>query len=104
MSRSGALIEGAVLPPVGSDVRLCRGSLWVSGRLVWAKANKAGLRFEASVVVADWLPSGKRDSGQLLIDEMVHQTRLGTPSTSPPMRSADQNPDGLKEELLRLSD
>src|SRR5215210_4712030 len=68
LSPSGALIEGAIPAPVGSQVRLCRGRHSVSGHLVWIEANKAGLRFAASATVTDWLPSGNRGSGQLLAD------------------------------------
>lgn len=102
MSRGGALIEGALLPPVGSPVRLCRGSLNITGHVVWLEQRKAGLRFDANVVVADWLPNTKR-AGQQLIDEVVHQARLGAgpggaaPSPVSPMAGA------LHDELLALS-
>ena len=102
MSRSGALIEGAILPAVGSPVRLCRGSLNVAGQVVWLDQRKAGLRFEDRVAVVDWLPNGKR-AGQQLIDEVVHQVRLGAgcgagaPPPASPMAGA------LHDELLALS-
>lgn len=43
---------------------------------MWSSDGKAGLRFAAPVVVADWLPQGKRGSGQQLIDEIVHRARV----------------------------
>lgn len=102
MSRSGALIEGATLPPVDSAVRLCRGSLNVSGRLVWLDQRKAGLRFDTRVVVADWLPNGKR-AGQQMIDQMVHETRLGTGHGISPPRTLSPMAGALHDEMLALS-
>lgn len=102
MSRSGALIEGAILPAVDSPVQLCRGSLNVTGQVVWLDQRKAGLRFDCHVVVADWLPNGKR-AGQQLIDEVVHQVRLGggPAAVSPPPVSPMAG--ALHDELLALS-
>ncbi len=72
LSPSGALIEGAALPSVGAAVRLTRGSLSVSGSIVWVKENRAGVRFDSTVTVADWLPNGHRPTAQQQVDEMVH--------------------------------
>jgi hypothetical protein len=77
MSRSGALIEAAALPPTGTPVRLSRGSLNVTCAIMWVDRGRAGLHFATPVAVSDWLPQGKRGSGQQLIDEVVHQTLLG---------------------------
>jgi len=69
MSRSGALVEASALPPAGTGVRLCRGSISVAGEVIWVDARKAGLRFASPTAAADWLPGGKRGMGQQLADE-----------------------------------
>jgi hypothetical protein len=77
MSRGGALVEAAALPPPGGTMRLSRGTLSVAGQIIWVLGAKAGLHFGAPIAVTDWLPNGQRGSGQQLIDEVVHQARLG---------------------------
>jgi hypothetical protein len=77
MSPSGALVEAPGLPAVGTSVRLSRGSLTVGCDVMWMGDGKAGLRFSDPVTVNDWIPLGKRGSGQQLIDEIVHRARLG---------------------------
>lgn len=72
MSRSGALIESATIPAENSEVRLSRGSLSVSGRIIWQRGNRAGIRFDSDVAVADWLPRGSGMTGQHRVDEIVH--------------------------------
>jgi hypothetical protein len=77
LSQTGALIEAGALPAVGTPVRLTRGSLSAGGEVMWVEGCKAGLRFETPTCVADWLPQGKRGSGQQLADEAAHLARLG---------------------------
>lgn len=103
MSQGGALIEAATLPPVDTPVRLSRGSLSASGQVMWVNERKAGLHFAAPVAVAEWLPNGKRGSGQQLVDELVHLTRLGAAAKAAgaPL-SFDRNL-ALSDELDRLA-
>ena len=75
MSRNGALVECAAPPAVPSTVRLCRGSLSVRGSVVWLRGERAGIRFDADVGVAAWLPKGNRPEGQEQVDVMVHACR-----------------------------
>lgn len=87
MSRGGALIESAVVPPEGSRVRLSRGSLSVRGEVVWRRDNRAGIRFDAALEVGNWLPSGIRPSHQQRVDEMIHACRsapAGSAELTPP--------------------
>lgn len=72
ISPHGALIEGPVLPPKGTSLRLSRGSLSVTGNIVWRRENRAGVRFDSAVIVADWLPNGRATTGQQKVDEIVH--------------------------------
>lgn len=80
LSSSGALIEGAVLPSPGVPVRLSRGSLTVTGEIVWHRDGRAGLHFEASIVVPDWLPNGKNGAGQQRVDELVQEAKRAGPT------------------------
>ncbi len=75
LSANGALIEGAVLPEPGTRVRLCRADLNVGGEIVWCRDGRAGLRFESSVAVADWLPQGLASAGQQRVDRVVQELK-----------------------------
>lgn len=81
MSRSGALIEGDALPGVGQPLRLQRGELIVSGRIVWRNAGKAGLRFEQDVEVGRWLPTAA--GGQQQVDRTFHDLKSGAAEPAP---------------------
>jgi hypothetical protein len=54
------------------------------------------MRFDEPVAVADWLPQGRRGFGQQFVDELFHQTRLGT------VRKAVPGGGSLADELLEL--
>ena len=99
ISRTGALVEGATLPPVGTVVRLSRASLSASGSVIWIEQGRAGLEFEAPIGVSEWLPQGRRGIGQQFVDELFHQKRLGVNGAR-----AGSAADGatLAEELLEL--
>ena len=45
LSRKGALIECAQVPPVGSEVVFVRGSTVVPARVAWAGEGRVGLEF-----------------------------------------------------------
>lgn len=96
ISRTGALIEAAVLPAPGSLVRLTRASLSASGTLLWVRGPKGGIQFESPVAVGDWLPQGRRGFGQQFVDELFHQKRLGG------VRVIEEGTAGLADELLGL--
>lgn len=46
LSRKGALIECAQVPPVGSEVVFVRGSTVVPARVAWAGDGRVGLEFQ----------------------------------------------------------
>jgi hypothetical protein len=77
LSSTGALIEGAALPPEESAIRLTRARHTVSGRVIWSRNNRAGIGFDCTISVAEWLPSGTRATGQQRIDEIVHACKGG---------------------------
>lgn len=77
LSSTGALIEGAALPPEDSAIRLTRASHTVFGRVIWSRNNRAGIGFDCTISVAEWLPSGTRGTGQQRIDEIVQACKGG---------------------------
>lgn len=74
MSAGGALVEGGVIPPPGTYVRLCRGSLAVTGKIAWCKGARAGLSFNSTVTPEEWLPAGA-PAPQQWVDEVVQQAK-----------------------------
>lgn len=76
MSSRGALIEGAVIPAAGTEVRLCRGSLSIASEVVWSREGRGGLVFDSNVSVADWLPSKRALAAQQRVDVIVQQTKV----------------------------
>jgi hypothetical protein len=101
MSRHGALVEAATLPPIGTPVRLCRGHLSVSGEVMWVDEGKAGLHFTLPTSVREWLPSGKRGVGQQMADELIHQARLGEVPASRPAVDIETQAWPISVELQR---
>jgi hypothetical protein len=45
LSRKGALVECAVVPPVGTEVVFNRGATSVPARVAWAGSDRVGLEF-----------------------------------------------------------
>lgn len=78
LSASGALIEAASLPPVGSLIALCRGELEAFGTIVWAEFGKAGLTFTDLVDVSAWLPV-KEAKRQVKIDPIAVEVQQASP-------------------------
>lgn len=70
LSKSGALIEGADLPPGGTEITLRRGYLETTGSVAWAAAGRAGLAFRWPVAVSAWLPA-KEPFRQAQIDRIA---------------------------------
>jgi hypothetical protein len=78
LSRKGALVECAQVPPVGTEVVFVRGSTVVPARVAWSGVNRVGLEFH------------------YMIDEqevLVHITRRAQPKPESFRRP------GLKEAL-----
>jgi PilZ domain len=100
VSRTGSLIEAASLPALGSAVRLSRASLSAPGTIVWIEGSRAGVRFDAPITVANWLPQRGRGIGQQFVDELFHQKRLSGAPEGPQQQNG--NGYGLAEELMEL--
>lgn len=74
LSSTGALIEARVAVGARSEVVIVRGSLRVSGKLVWIDGRRAGVRFDNSIDPVAWIP-GARLSGQSNVDRMILESR-----------------------------
>jgi hypothetical protein len=81
LSRHGALIEGGHLPGLGEHLKLRRGALAASGRIVRLLGNKAGVRFDGPIDVSQWLPS--EHCAQQRVDEAFHSIRAGATHAMP---------------------
>jgi hypothetical protein len=46
LSRMGALLECAQLPPIGSSVVFVRGKIAIAARVAWASEKRLGIEFE----------------------------------------------------------
>jgi hypothetical protein len=56
ISATGAMIEGARIPPAGTDILLRRGALELFATIVWAKDGQAGLEFDEPLTQAElWM-------------------------------------------------
>lgn len=89
LSSAGALVEGAILPPEGTSIRLNRGTLSVVGEIIWCRDGRAGLRFDSNLSVADWLPRGRASMAQQRVDEMVQHAKSSI-TADPPVLAAQQ--------------
>ena len=76
ISASGAMLDGAELPQKGSTVRLDRGHLAVTGRIVWQSGEARGIRFDTNIQVDEWV---KRvgHAGQRQVDKAIDAVRRG---------------------------
>jgi hypothetical protein len=93
LSSTGALVEGMVVPSVGSSVRLVRHRLTVDALVVWSTDGRCGLRFSDSVDVQQWR-AVPHNSEQQRVDEIVRLVKAGTvPLPVPPLCNLDQSAD-----------
>lgn len=69
LSRKGALVESAELPPVGTELVFQRGKTTVPARVAWASGGRIGLEFHYMI-----------DESELL----VHIGRAKEPAASQP--------------------
>jgi hypothetical protein len=76
MSPSGALIESPMIPEAGAKVILKRGSLHCVGEIAWKVERKAGIAFETTARVADWM-SRHASEQQQKVDEIVSNFKAG---------------------------
>lgn len=103
LSSGGALVEGAAIPSPGTSVRLCRGSLHITGEIVWCRGQRAGLRFKSRLAVADWLPGGGVKTHQQRVDSIFQEAKASQPAHSPVSRH-QQTPESGRLGAVELTE
>ena len=99
LSGQGGLVEAAALPPPGSKILLKRGRLEVRGRIAWKSTRQAGIAFESTVDVADWM-ARQVSPHQERVDRLMSDVRS---SISREMDNEAGCSTSLREELAELS-
>jgi len=88
VSSTGARLEGAVIPPVGSIVRFSRGDVSVSARVVWAGKTSFEIEFRETI-----------DETELLIPIGGRRRTAGPPQQAPfpidPFVDCDDEDEGI---------
>lgn len=85
ISPTGALVEGPVIPAVGTPVQLVRGGLIANGLVAWAVEGRCGLKFSSCVDVQQWRATPV-NSEQKRVDEVVRLVKAGAvPLPIPPI-------------------
>jgi len=97
ISPTGALLDGAGLPPEGAVIHLRRGSLTAGGEVAWQRDGLCGVRFDAGVVVNDWVRRTEH-KGQARVDEMIALVR-----NSPNDRGGSAGPQESADSLRSIS-
>jgi len=82
LSESGAMLEGAALPDVGTAFMLRRLEIEIGGTVVWRESGRCGVAFDGKVSVAEWsagVPHVPRPGirGQARVDEIQSVLRSG---------------------------
>lgn len=109
MSKTGALIECTVEGPgAGQRVLLRRGTLEVAGTVAWNEGKRAGLAFDTTVEVGQWM-ARVGSAGQARIDAIVADIRSDpTPCVETALPDAQSDLvgqlKGLRDEISRLAD
>jgi hypothetical protein len=107
LSRHGALIEGAALPGLGEHLKLRKGPVCATGRIVRLHGNKAGVRFDGPINAAHWLPSGH--PGQQRVDDVFHSIKADSAvcaehqDTVPSTARTPADPAQLRQLALELN-
>lgn len=100
MSTTGALIEfSGAAAGVGERMVLRRGVLAVSGSIAWVESGRAGLAFDDTVDVAEWM-ARIGSVGQSKIDAMIADIRSGPVRSS--QVAATPGPDDLVRQLVEI--
>lgn len=102
ISSGGAMIEGPVLPRIGTAISLSRGDTTLRGDVVWSSDARVGVKFRGTAVVSQWLPS--TNGAQREIDREVElakaEKRAGLlPSSPAPLPASRQ----VARDLTRIA-
>jgi hypothetical protein len=102
LSATGAQIESAVLPDVGSAITLARGRLSVQGRVTWSVERRCGLQFTARISVQDWM-ANPVNRQQQRVDHVVASVKAGAVPLVAPVPRVAGAACGVAEDLMRVS-
>ena len=94
LSATGVRLEGYVLPELGEAMMVSRGHLGAGGNIVWCEPGRCGVRFDAPIMVKDWLP-GRSGLAQQNVDRMVAEVR-SEPKPLPPGCTTSAPPDDFR--------
>lgn len=106
LSETGAMIDGAVLPEVGTALLLRRLEVEIGATAVWRSDGRCGITFDGTVSVDEWI-SGVRQSfrpassGQPRVDGIQAAIRSGTslPVEDAPASDDPIDPEGLERRI-----
>jgi len=77
LSPSGALVDGASLPPAGTAVLLSRSAQQAAGKVVWSDNGRCGIHFTDRLTVPDWLPGASGSQNKSRFDLIVAEIAPG---------------------------
>jgi hypothetical protein len=91
LSESGAMLDGAALPPLGAVLTLRRLQVEIGAVVMWCDAGRCDVEFNGTVSVEDWvagscLPQRFVIPGQARVDAIQTALRSGAalPEEAPP--------------------
>lgn len=90
LSEGGAMLDGSVLPRVGTRMILRRSEIEVAARVIWQREGRCGVAFDQSAVTVDEWVSGNRVAnfegyrGQARVDAIQEAVRQGAVLPSEP--------------------
>ena len=104
LSRSGALIEGNLAIPVGTQVELKRNEHSIPGEVVWSSGNRCGVAFASKIVIEDWvgasLPAAKEQANLSVVGNKSATSLEPWRQSGPAARSLEaQLPRRVGEEI-----
>jgi hypothetical protein len=86
LSETGAMIEGAALPDVGTPLILRRLELEIGAMTVWRAPGRCGIRFGGTAAVDEWVAGARSprpaDRGQARVDAIQSAVRRAAPLPS----------------------
>ena len=118
LSVFGALLEADNLPALGTRLKLRKGDLSATGRVVRRERGQAGVQFERPINPIDWLPNKSRS--QLMVDnafrtikplfeggppvESAGTSGRSSPSALPSSQTSRDELEGIADMLDALAD
>lgn len=90
LSETGAMLDGAALPEIGTALMLLRADIQVAAMVVWREGGRCGIRFDKVAASVDEWVTGKRTAtfngqqGQARVDAIQTAVRAGAALPSEP--------------------